>query len=411
MSASVALSSVAELNPRQPQGLDPSGEATFLPMSSVSEDGRILRQERRSVGEVRKGFTYFERGDLVVAKITPCFENGKAALLDSLECPMGFGSTEFHVIRPDEQVLDAKYLYYLIRSPRFKFLGENAMTGAAGQKRVPAEFLAKYEIPLLPLTEQKRIAAILDKADCIRRKRQHAIELADEFLRAAFLEMFGDPVTNPKGWDRKPVHELLADTPNAIRTGPFGSQLRHSEFKEQGQVSVLGIDNVVNNDFRWAAPRFLPRERFTDFARYTVYPEDVLITIMGTTGRVAVAPPDLPTCMSTKHLCVLTLDRDLMDPWFFWATIMFDQVVRGQTATAGGGAIMEGWNMGIIKKLNVRVPPIDLQRRFRFLRHKLQNIIAGHRGAGEHSNTLFRSLSQRAFSACLGRSSYETSDS
>ena len=401
MSGVVALNSVAEINPRQPRDLDSLGEVAFLSMSAVSEDGRILEQERRVLGDVKKGFTYFERGDIVVAKITPCFENGKIALLESLETRVGFGSTEFHVVRPDEKAIDAKYLYYLLSSPRFRFLGAHAMTGAAGQKRVPTDFLGSFDVPLPPLPEQKRIAAILDKADAIRRKRQQAIQLADEFLRATFLDMFGDPVTNPKGWPEKLVGELLASTPDAIRTGPFGSQLRHSEFSEEGEVPVLGIDNVVTNSFRWAKPRYLSGDRFSQFRRYTVFPEDVLITIMGTTGRVAVAPQDLPTCMNTKHLCALTLNRDLMDPWFFWATIMFDSRVRGQTKVAGGGAIMEGWNMGIIRGLTVRVPPLELQAKFRRVRDKVSHLGALQVRDADLAADISASLSQRAFAGEL----------
>ncbi len=101
------------------------------------------------------------------------------------------------MLRPGKDV-DAKYLFYQLWNPVFRFVGEKNMTGTAGQKRVPVDFLRRYEIPLPPLPEQKRIAAILDKADAIRRKRQQAIKLADEFLRATFLDIFGDPVTNPK---------------------------------------------------------------------------------------------------------------------------------------------------------------------------------------------------------------------
>lgn len=192
MSSRVELASVAEIRPRLPKGLEDSQAVSFLSMSSVSEDARLLDEEERTLGECRKGYTYFERGDVLVAKITPCFENGKAVHLQKLAHPIGFGSTEFHVIRPKPSVLDGRYLFYLLWNPLFRRYGEAKMSGSAGQKRVPVDVLKKYKIPLPPLKEQKRIAAILDKADAIRRKRQQAIHLTDQLLRSVFLDMFGD---------------------------------------------------------------------------------------------------------------------------------------------------------------------------------------------------------------------------
>ncbi|MBE0435454.1 MAG: restriction endonuclease subunit S, partial [Methylomicrobium sp.] len=183
----VQLESVATVNPRLPRDIDESQNVTFLPMAAVSEDGQILEEETRVLSDTKKGFTYFERGDVLLAKITPCFENGKAAYIEHMSHQVGFGSTEFHVVRPDVEQLDGKYLFYLLWNPALRFVGERNMTGSAGQKRVPADFLKRVEIPLPPLPEQKRIAAILDKADAIRRKRQQAIQLADEFLRSVFL--------------------------------------------------------------------------------------------------------------------------------------------------------------------------------------------------------------------------------
>jgi type I restriction enzyme S subunit len=255
--------------------------------------------------------------------------------------------------------------------------------------------LLKIDLP--PMPEQKRIAAILDKADAIRRKRQTAIKLADDFLRATFLDMFGDPVTNPKRWEVRTIGQLLADIPNAARTGPFGSQLKHSEFTDEG-IPVLGIDNVVTNVFRWASLRCLPPEKYEQFKRYRVFPEDLIITIMGTTGRVAVAPSDLPECMSTKHLCVLTLNKDKIDPVFLWATLLFDNKVRNQAKSSSCGAIMEGWNMGIIKNIDIRVPPIKIQRVFRSIFEKSKRLKEKQTAWEEDSsNLLFSSLIQRAF--------------
>ena len=174
----VALNDVAEINPSLPKGIDESQQVSFLGMASVSEQGTILSQESRILAETRKGFTYFERGDVLLAKITPCFENGKAVLVNDLQHPIGYGSTEFHVLRAKDDCLDPKYLFFMVWNDRFRFLGEKAMKGAAGQKRISTDFLKTFKIPLPSQPEQKRIAAILNKADSLRRKNQQAIQLA-----------------------------------------------------------------------------------------------------------------------------------------------------------------------------------------------------------------------------------------
>jgi len=166
-----------------------------VPMAAVSEDGYIAVEEERQISQVSAGFTYFERGDVVVAKITPCVENGKAAHTTNLKHDIGFGTTEFHVLRPGPDIV-GRYLFYMIWNPHFRFLAARNMTGSAGQRRVPADFVRRLNIPLPPLPEQRRIAAILDRADVIRRKRRQAIQLAGQLIPAIFDTTF---MHNPAG--------------------------------------------------------------------------------------------------------------------------------------------------------------------------------------------------------------------
>jgi type I restriction enzyme, S subunit len=210
MSPFVAIGEVADINPVIPKELTntPNKAVTFLPMAAISESGRIIAPEERLISEVIKGYRYFEQGDVLLAKITPCMENGKAAFVENILHKVGFGSTEFHVLRPSSKI-DGRYLFYMVWNPIFRSNAGQNMTGTAGQRRVPADFVKRYNIPLPPLEEQRRIAAILDKASAIRSKRFEAIRLTEELLRAVFLDMFGDPVTNPKGWEVKPMHKVI----------------------------------------------------------------------------------------------------------------------------------------------------------------------------------------------------------
>ena len=285
----------------------------------------------------------------------------------------------------DSSVVDRDYLFRFLLS-KSAFL-ESQGKGAT-VKGITLDVLRGLEIPLPPRKEQQRIAAILDKADSLRRKRQEAIRLSDEFLRSAYLDLA------KKHPDRASVESVLANIPNAARTGPFGSQMLVSEFTEIG-IPVLGIDNVVSNTFTWGARRFVSPEKYLELERYTVRPGDVLVTIMGTTGRVAVAPDDLPLCISTKHLCTLSLDQQKMRPFYLWAGLRWDPEVRAQTQRESKGAIMEGWNMGIVKGLMVSKPPLDAQLKFETLMARIGRFSksAGH--AADETDKFIASLSAK----------------
>lgn len=268
------------------------------------------------------------------------------------------------------------------------------MTGSAGQKRVPKAFLESLDIPVPPLAEQRRIAAILDKADTLRAKRREAIAKLDQLLQSVFLDMFGDAS------DTNATVEELSAADGAIRTGPFGSQLLHSEFVDSG-VAVLGIDNVVSNKFVWAKPRFITEQKYAALARYTVSPGDVLITIMGTCGRCAVVPEDVPTAINTKHLCCISLDKKRCEPEFLHSYFLMHPQAKSYLEGRAKGAIMSGLNMGIIKEMPVALPPIERQREFVSIKAalRLEQVQMGDHLS--HSNQFFEAIQQQAFAGTL----------
>ena len=363
-------------------------------MAAVSEETlSIEAQAERPFSEVAKGYTPFKRGDVLVAKITPCFENGKMALADNLAHELGFGTTEFHVFRPSERIT-GPYLFSLLRAPYVRKAGAMKMKGAAGQRRVPADFFASLQIPIPPLSEQKRIAGILDAADALRAKRREALAQLDTLLQSTFLDMFGDPVRS--GWTMVTVEAVASSQSSAIRTGPFGSQLLHSEFVDEG-IRVLGIDNAVANEFLEGEPRFITAQKYEQLRRYTVRPGDVLITIMGTCGRCAVVPDGISTAINTKHLCCVTLDHGRCLPEFMHAYFLEHPIARRYLERSAKGAIMSGLNMGIIKALPIPAAPLDLQHRFAAIVHSVEQQKTGQRAHLAELDTLFASLQSRAF--------------
>ena len=155
---SARLSEICAINPRiDKTALDPASVVSFVPMPAVeAETGKIDVSETRNFETVRKGYTPFQKGDVLFAKITPCMENGKMAIVPDLASTYGFGSTEFHVLRPRHGI-DPRFIYHAVSNRTFRFHAEHNMTGAVGQKRVPAAILEEHEIHLPPTNDQRRI--------------------------------------------------------------------------------------------------------------------------------------------------------------------------------------------------------------------------------------------------------------
>ena len=356
------LSEVAELNPSLTDSLGDDDPVSFVSMSAITaETASTSTGEDRRYSEVSKGYTPFLDGDVLVAKITPCFENGKIAQA-RLSHRVGFGSTEFHVVRPRAGQADARYLLHFLRQEHIRRDGEQRMTGSAGQRRVPEHFLAGLDVPLPPLPEQQRIAEVLDRAEAMRAKRRAALIQIDTLIQSIFLDLFGD--SENRAWPVTTIAEVAHPDEGSIRTGPFGSDLLHSEFVDDEGVAVLGIDNAVANEFRWGESRFISESKYRELKRYTVKPGDVLITIMGTCGRCAVVPGDVPVAINTKHLCCITLDLEKCVPSFLHAYFLRHPIARRYLERTAKGAIMAGLNMGIIKAMPIRLPPLSLQHDF-----------------------------------------------
>ena len=163
----VPLGSTCNINPKKSldSRLVSGAEVSFVPMPAVTEHGDIDATAIKEYDEVKKGFTYFAENDVLFAKITPCMENGKGAVAKGLHNGIGFGSTEFHVLRPISGKTNPYWIYTLTAFSQFRTDAANNMTGSAGQRRVPASFLENYRVSLPPIALQEQFAAFVEQTD------------------------------------------------------------------------------------------------------------------------------------------------------------------------------------------------------------------------------------------------------
>lgn len=183
-SGKVKLGEVCIINPRKDKKLELDINVSFFPMDKIFEDGRYTELPIRPYKEVSKGFTYAEEGDVIFAKITPCMENGKGMILKNLANKVGFGSTEFHVLRPIENTTKSEYLYVLLSLPQFRIEAAKNMTGTGGQRRVPTSFLSDFKIlpPSMPLQEE--FAIIYTQAEATKESLRKSIENIDQVIKS-----------------------------------------------------------------------------------------------------------------------------------------------------------------------------------------------------------------------------------
>lgn len=159
------LGECCELNPRRPSYINKDVNYSFVAMPSVGENGRVDVSLEKPYAEVYKGFTYFAENDVLFAKITPCMENGKGGIATGLVNGAGFGSTEFHVLRPIKGISNSSWLYTITTFRKFRSGAAKVMTGTGGQRRVPITYLQDYQISLPPIELQEQFAAFVRQSD------------------------------------------------------------------------------------------------------------------------------------------------------------------------------------------------------------------------------------------------------
>lgn len=296
-------------------------------------------------------------------------------------------------IRGEPSILDQRFLMFFFKQvqPALSRLGTGSTFLAIGRKEIQ-----NIRLSLPPLSEQRRIVEILDRADELRRLRAQANTRAERILPALFLKMFGDP-------DRLGMHSLgslLRKSRGALQSGPFGSQLHNSDFVESGPVLVVGIDNVLDGEFSTGRNRRITQAKYEELRKFTLEPGDVLITIMGSVGRTCVFPGLDCTAICTKHVYRIQVDERL-NPIFLSAVLQYSPVVRAQLGASSPGQIVAGINSRGLRSLEIPVPSREQQDRFSDVVTRQQILGNARRQADERLDSVFSNLLSRAFSGDL----------
>ncbi len=366
----VKLEEVLSINPSKTTGLSESFKVSFVGMADVSADAKLICHHPRNYKEVAKGFTSFIDGDVLVAKITPCFENGKGALVTGLTNGIGFGSTEFHVLRAnDKSCISNKFIYYHTISHPFREVGKGNMTGSAGQKRVPKEFISRYTILLPPLPEQQKIAEILSTVDAKIEVIEERIEQTQELKKGLMQRLLTRGIGHtqfkdsplgeiPASWEVKKVNDFILNKKGAMKIGPFGSQLKKDLFVVEG-YKVYGQENIFEKDLNYG-DRFITKDHFNRLKSCELLPGDFIISMMGTIGKCLVVPEGISRGIMDSHLLRLQLDSCKIASVFL-NQLFNSPIVLLQVDKLAVGGIMAGLSSSIVNQINFPIPTLSEQ--------------------------------------------------
>ncbi|EDX82664.1 Type I restriction modification DNA specificity domain protein [Synechococcus sp. PCC 7335] len=296
-------------------------------------------------------------------------------------------------IRPDTNVILVRYLKWLLESPTYQrdIFGKSA--GSALKNLAAIGEIKKCKIPLPPIKEQRRIAAILDKADAVRRKRKEAIALTEDLLRSVFLD-FMESVSN----DCRKVSfkDVTLESRNSFVNGPFGSNLLTSELQSEG-VPVIYIRDIREGVYNRVSQAFVTKEKAKELAACNVFPGDVLIAKVGDPpGTAAIYPLSSPNGIVTQDVVRMRLDLENATPEFIAAYIN-SQIGKHTLKPIIVEATRSRFPLGAFKNLVVTLPPLEDQQRFSKQYKKIRHIQNFLHCTCEQENNLFHSLLQRAF--------------
>lgn len=397
----VPLSDLAIINPKHEKGTASNTPVSFVRMSDVdSESASVTHEELRTFEETAKGFTQFKKGDILLAKITPCFENGKIAQANISES-LGSGSTEFHVIRAREGSADPRFLLHMLRHPKIIFDGERKMTGSSGHRRVPELYVASITIPNYPLETQRKIGEELDVLESIREKRRNSIELLGELTQSVFLDMFGDPRANEKGW---PVKEF-GDITESLRYGT-------SNKSSSSGYPALRIPNVVSGDLNLTEIKNVPasaaeleRLRLRDgdllFVRSNGNPDYVGRCAIFDQESVAHTGHDPESFIYASYLIRARLNLESVEPVYvreFMLSPHGRAELKKKSKTSAGQYNLNGKGLNSIR---VPIPPIELQKEFANRVARIALTRETYQTHLSYLDELFASVQQRAFDGTL----------
>jgi len=338
---------------------------TFFPMANLKVFNYYINPiQTKQLQDVYKGYVYFANNDVLLAKITPCFENGKLGIANDLENGIGFGSSEYMVFRPSDSIL-SEYIYYFLSLDFIRREGKNRMTGAVGHKRIPIEYISNQSLIVPPLPEQKRIVKILDKAfkaiDMAKKNAeknlQNSKELFESYLNGIFAN--GKLKVENGEWEEKRLGEVCkiigGGTPSKKNKEFYNGNILWATVRDmKSNIIKITECKITENGVKNSATNIISRGNV------------VIATRVGL-GKVCILKNDTAINQDLKGVIPNNSRMLSIDFLYRWFTNISDKII-----SEGTGATVQGVKLTFINSLPIVLPPLPEQKQIVKRLDKLQ---------------------------------------
>lgn len=343
---------------------------SFVPMDAVAEQGGIDASQEKSIGDVYNGYTYFSEQDILIAKITPCFENGKGAIAEGLKNGVGFGTTEFHVLR-SLQGISVRWLFYLTMSDAFRKIGASEMLGAGGQKRVPEDFIKNFRAGIPALTEQQQIAEFLDwktgQIDALIAKKKELLQKLGEKRLAVITQAVTKGLNLSAPLCDSGI-SWLGDVPEHWEIGGFTKYVEHkadyrgkTPEKVREGVFLVTAKNIKSGMIDYESSQEYVRDDEYEYIMSRGLPKigDLLFTTEAPLGEVANV--DREDIALAQRVIKFRGEQLKLNNYFakYW---MMSAPFQGHLSSLATGSTAKGIKASKLFALRCVVPPMDEQQ-------------------------------------------------
>jgi type I restriction enzyme S subunit len=354
------LSYFVDINPKK-STCPNDGLVSFIPMNAVSEESQVIYKDVVFYDDVSKGFTSFENNDVLLAKITPCFENGKGAFVSDLVNGIGFGSTEFHVLRSSRKSY-SKFIFNYINTPKFRLKGEMNMQGSAGQKRVTTDFLKNYRVAFPSIIEQQKIASFLTSIDSKISQLTEKHRLLKEYKKGVMQQIFSQQLRfKDEGGKAFPEwgNPFLSTVSTLITNGFVGTATPY--YTDDTGIPYLYGVNIKNNRINKKSLRYITPEFHKKQLKTNLKIGDLLMVQSGHVGETAIVTEEFVD--SNCHALIVTkLMQDKMLPDFI--NFYFSSGIgKSKLEALKVGSTIIHINTNDLKKFKIPLPSFQEQQK------------------------------------------------
>ena len=388
-----AISEIAVLL-RNGKSVRQSAEMSGLPITRIETiaNGTInpAKVGFADLGESDCADWLLRDGDILISHINSTKHLGKCAIYEG-DPPTLVHGMNLLALRVDPEVAASRYVYWILSSTGFRRKLPRITKHSVNQSSFNIASFKKLQIPLPPLDEQKRIAGIMDAADALRAKRREALAQLDTLLQSTFLDIFGDPVTNPMGWETPALSEV---TDEIYRYPTYFGIVYQNEGVPEIRGELIGKDGKLDTDP--SKLRFIAQATSDKFSRTQLTAGDLVMTVRGTIGKIGIVPAELSNANMTANLIRISPARSIIDPVFL-LHVALGPYFLNQLSKASSSTTIKTIKALDLKVIPIPLPPLNRQHRFAAIVESVEEQKTRQRAHLAELDTLFASLQSRAF--------------